>query len=109
VTTSGCSTLGVDGAKIKPQPASALCPHPRVYANWHTFTGTTQIKQGETAFQTVKRFRVAEAEKNKAGQRLWEGMKACRQDKAPEPKDPGAEDTSIADLFSGESSSLASQ
>jgi hypothetical protein len=100
VTTSGCSTLGVDGAKIKPQPASALCPHPRVYANWHTFAGTTQIKQGETAFQTVKRFRVAEAEKNKAGQRLWEGMKACRQDKAPEPKDSGAEDTSIADLFS---------
>ncbi len=89
MTTSGCSTLGVDAEKVKPLPASSLCPHPSAYASYNTFLSETRIKEGETAFQTVKRFRVAEKEKNSAGRRLWAGMKACRLpiDKQTDPKD----------------------
>ncbi len=85
--TSGCSTLP-SPSDVNPQKKAALlCPHPSVYANWATFTGKTEVKQGETAFQTVKRFRVAEQRKNAEAQRLWEGMKACRADKSPTQPD----------------------
>lgn len=86
---SGCSTLGIDGSRLEPVKVAAVCPHPSVFANYATFTNATQVRQGESAFQTVQRFRLAEAEKNRAGRRLWQGMKQCRAKDVPEEKDSG--------------------
>lgn len=99
MTISGCSTLGVDADKIKPLPAASLCPPPSTYASYNTFLAETRIREGETAFQTVKRFRLAEKEKNAAGRRLWSGMKACRQEKET-PRDKQKDET-IADILAG--------
>jgi hypothetical protein len=57
---------------------AAVCPQPGVFADPRVFRSTTKIQKGETAFQTVKRFRLAEAQKNAHGDRLWRGMQACR-------------------------------
>lgn len=66
--------------KKLPQPISFAdyCPPPQTFANWNVLKEETKVKKGETAFQTVKRFRLAEKEKNAAAQRLWTGMKSCR-------------------------------
>lgn len=83
---SGCSTLGIDPPPVEPVKIAAVCPHPATFASYKTFTYKTEVRTGESAFQTVKRFRLAEKEKNDAGKRLWRGMKQCRSRDAPAPE-----------------------
>lgn len=79
---SGCSTVGVQAPKVPPSVSfSDYCPPPQTFADWNTFTKETKVAKGETAFQTVKNFKLAEKEKNTSAQRLWTGMKACRSKK----------------------------
>lgn len=50
--------------------------------------------KGETALKTAQKFRLAEARKNAAGQRLWTGLKKCRaigSKPADQKKDPASE------------------
>lgn len=78
--TSSCSTmpkLPATGPVAEPKVA-AVCPPPGVFANPQVFRTETKVKKGETVFQTLKRFRLAEAEKNAHGDRLWRGMQSCR-------------------------------
>lgn len=79
-------------------PATSICPHPSVFASYTTFQSETRIREGETAFQTVKRFRLAEKEKNAAGRRLWSGIKACRQEVE---KPAGPTEETVIDIFGG--------
>jgi hypothetical protein len=87
--TPGCSTLPKP-SELAP-PAKQSCLPPQSYASWYTFTSTTEVVPGESAFTTAKRFRIAEREKNLAGQRLWHGLKVCRGEltKTPQPKPEG--------------------
>ncbi len=80
-------------------PVASICPHPSVFASYNTFQTETRLQKGETAFATVKRFRLAEKEKNAAGRRLWSGMKACRAKEPAKPKEPT--DSTISDILSG--------
>lgn len=89
----GCSTP----QPSEPISAAALCPHPSVYASYATFNRTTEVKSGETAFQTVKRFRIAEKEKNASGRRLWNGLKSCRTKNAK----PDEKERSITEILIG--------
>jgi hypothetical protein len=69
----------VEGKKAPPAISFAdYCPPPQTFADPRTFRTVTKVKKGETAFQTVKRFRLAEAKKNAAAQRLYNGMRSCR-------------------------------
>ena len=65
---------------------SDYCPAPQAFASWSDFTTYTKVVKGESAYQTVKRFRIAEARKNAAGQRIWMGLKRCRDQDIPAPK-----------------------
>jgi len=80
--TSGCSTMPKIPAVAPPLAAepkvAAVCPQPGVFADPRVFRSKTVVKPGESAFATVKRFRLAEAQKNAHGDRLWRGMQACR-------------------------------
>lgn len=58
---------------------SQYCPPPTTIASPRTFKTQTKLKQGETAFQTVKRFRMAEAAKNAEGLRMMRAYEACRK------------------------------
>ena len=71
----------MDEIPIKSPPPvsfSAYCPPPEAFADYDDFVWKTQVKTGDTAFQTVARFKLAEAEKNAAGRNLWNGFKNCR-------------------------------
>lgn len=85
----GCSIPALQTSA--PAPASAplaqACPSPQIFASWSTFTSETKVVPGETPFETVKRFRLAEKAKNSAGQRLWRGLKQCRDADIP-PQSP---------------------
>lgn len=100
---SGCSTVpGLSAADIPKVDMKDLCPPPQAFASWHDFTQRTQVKKGESAFTTVQRYRLAEAKKNLAGQRLWSGLKQCRAKKAdPEPPKKPRPADSVADILSG--------
>lgn len=74
--------MGVQAPKAPPSVSfSDYCPPPQTFASWNTFTAETKVAKGENAFQTVKKFKLAEKEKNASAQRLWTGMKACRTKK----------------------------
>ena len=79
LTISACST-------VSPQPSDVdiaqYCPADSVIVASRVYKSTIQIKQGETAFQTVKQFRLAEAEKNAAMRRLLTAYRRCRSVKA---------------------------
>jgi hypothetical protein len=62
------------------------CPPPQAFANWNDFVNSTQAIKGETALQTAKRFRLAEMKKNASGQRLWMGLKECRDQQMTPPQ-----------------------
>lgn len=73
---SGCSTAEIPVAAIN---VSQFCPPASTIASSGTFRTQTSIKKGETAFQTVKRFRLAEQKKNADGARMLRAYEACRK------------------------------
>lgn len=94
--------MGVEPKKLPPTVSfSDYCPPPQTFASWHDFTQKTQVKKGETAFQTVKRFRIAEKERNDAAQRLWTGMKACRAKKVDLDVQVTKKQKAVSDILVG--------
>lgn len=57
---------------------AAFCPPESAIASPRTFRDHTTVNKGETAFQTVKRFRLAEQKKNADGKRLYKTYAECR-------------------------------
>ncbi len=91
LTISACSTTPPNVAGPVRQPrVSDVCPQPGVFANPATFKTTVKLKAGETATETIRRYKVSELDKNLAGQRLWNGMSSCRSRRVPipQPKKP---------------------
>lgn len=86
MTISGCSTLPSPKDLPPAIKTGDICPPPQAFASWNDFTSQTKAMKGETAFQTAKRFRLAEERKNAAAQRLWMGLKRCREHGQPPEK-----------------------
>lgn len=66
------------------EPVAAIsvaqyCPPPSTIASPSSFRSETRVKQGEKAFQTVKRFRLSEKGKNAELRRLYQAYEACRK------------------------------
>ncbi len=72
---SGCSTVE---PVVPALNLSAHCPPETAIASPKTFQSKVTLRQGETPFQTVKRFRMAEKKKNDDGRRLMEVYAKCR-------------------------------
>jgi hypothetical protein len=99
----GCST-GVELPKSPPPVSfSAYCPPADAFADYDTFVTRTVVKEGDTAFQTVKKFRLAEAEKNGAGRRLYNGFEQCRSKRVipPRPKVKQPQPDAVSDILAG--------
>jgi hypothetical protein len=62
-----------------PVNVSHLCPPETSILAPQAHREVTRIRDGENAFQTVKRFRLAEQKKNSDLRRLYQAYEACRK------------------------------
>ncbi len=62
-----------------PVDVSHLCPPEASILSPSAHREVTRIRDNETAFQTVKRFRLAEQKKNADLRRLYQAYEACRK------------------------------
>lgn len=94
--------MGIQSTPVKPPSVSFqdYCPPPQTFADWNTFKAETKVVKGESPFATVKRFRLAEREKNASAQRLWTGMKACRSKKV-EIEVTAKKKEAVSDILAG--------
>lgn len=73
--TSACSTVEPVAPALS---VASYCPPETTIASPQTFRNKVALKRGETPFQTVKRFRMAEKKKNDDGARLMATYAKCR-------------------------------